>query len=158
MTYNVNNSSFVAASSGESGKTFAAIVKSIDQSLTSDTTLQDDSELLFTAKADTIYTVLLMISATGSLTGDVKSAFSVPTNASFKELETLWKTDTPPPFETVVFQSHMSEGTNRPINTWAVITIGDTAGQVAYSWAQWSADSVATTIQAGSVMVVWESV
>jgi len=139
-----------------SGKTIATLIKSADESVTSSTTLQDDDELTFVAEANTNYLILLLLRANGAAAGDLRSAVSVPAGASFGIMELIWRTDNPAVEELINFQSNL-DGTDRLIPTWVMVSVGATAGTVAYSWAQWVSNATPTIVTAGSTMIVWKN-
>ncbi|MBI2639308.1 MAG: LamG domain-containing protein [Candidatus Sungbacteria bacterium] len=132
--------------------------KSSDESVTSSTTLQNDDELKLTLAANQTYTVdAVVFASSASSNPDLKIAFTVPSGATM----TLGYIAASPNNLTTQGELLNSSGTasqviplraNAPvvIHVKGTVVVGSTAGDVTLQWAQFTSNSTATTVKAGS--------
>ncbi len=121
--------------------------KSADESVTSSTTLQNDNHLLLPVVANATYDLFLLCVFSGSTTGDIKFAWSVPSGTvlrwgdqtGFSGLAT----------DTDVYSAQGS-GTQVCFQIWATVVTSSTAGNVQFQWAQNTSDATATIVRANS--------
>jgi len=151
---------FQAAAGG--GKTFAAVTKASDESVTCSTVLQNDDVIKFAANACKVYFMLMNYIVNSCACNDLKYAWTVPTGA------TITSTDS----NTIIYRTN-SVGGMELNGTSAIAAGGDggcqnvgfiykvimctTAGDVQMQFAQSTSGCVASTMKAGTNMVVWES-
>lgn len=147
---------FQAAAGG--GLTFAKIVKTADDTVkNSNTTFDDDAELVFAASANTIYSLIATLWITSGTVGDFKYRFTLPTSASGDMNDTFWS----PLGGNGATQSVVSNqvaGTNGQacLQFTCRFEIDSTAGDVQLQWAQNTSDATDTNVLLGSTFLVWE--
>lgn len=142
--------------------------KTADESVTSSTTLQADDHLTKAVEASKTYFVRARIYYTASVAGDIKILWTAPAGATFE-----WDSVASPTFgvggDTSALQSGsglkralgdtVSYGgvvTGAAINVEGFLTVAGTAGNFALTWAQNTSDGTATTVQAGSRILLQE--
>ncbi len=144
------------------GLTYAAVVKSADESIQSSTTLQDDDELTFAVSANKEYYVYNTLFYTGeSLSVALKYAFTVPSGATMLDgsnaiyIRGINYTS----FDDDSTTTRNSPGSTvlRGATTLHKLSIGGTAGNVTLQWAQDISTAEDMTVKAGSTLLVWES-
>jgi len=138
------------------GNTFARVVKSVDQTKQSDTTLADDDELVVAVNANKAYSGLFMLFMESGATPDIKFAWSVPSSATmisqggnFSHLSTA----------TADMATTLTKGTNGSQQCVCYIfrlLLAGTAGNVAFQWAQNVSTATDTTVGRGTFIVLWE--
>ncbi len=144
---------------GGSGLTFAKVVKSVDETINSSTTMQDDDELLFTPNINKVYAGILLLWWTSPSTPDFKCAFTIPTGATGQWMEAnaifrfSGQDDTD--IANVIPQTG-SGGFLKTLSNYFRIEMSSTAGTVNFQWAQNVSNASNTTVNAGSTLVVWE--
>lgn len=122
-------------------------VKTADESMTSDTTLQNDDHLVVTLEASTTYVfeLVLFVSEGG---GSVKAAFVVPSGSSL-----IWDSDS------AVTGFVTASGSSERITTTTGdstarlggrVTTGGTPGDLQLQWAQNGSTPATSTLKAGS--------
>jgi len=142
--------------------------KSADESVTSSTAFQDDDNLLFAVANGETWTFELLLVTTGTSSGDIKVAFSIPANTSI-----AWGG--------VGQSSGESNANQTPVNIQAYTAGGDansllygtvganspttiiirgtvtvnsgSGGNVVLRWAQASSQSTGTTVRARSHLI-----
>lgn len=138
------------------------VLKTVDESVASSTTLQDDDQLFASLPANSTWWMEGYIRTNGANTGtgDMKIDFSIPAGASL--VYTSFATTTAAPAVQYEATANNS-GTSRVIGTngstpdmgfapQAYIVIGATAGLVTFRWAQNTSNATATIVRAGSVL------
>lgn len=136
------------------------IKKTVDQSVTSSTTLVNDDQLFYPLQASTSYYFEALIEFTATVGGDIKLAFTIPTAATLR-----WgpansiKID---PTGTIVVQAqtvtsgaavsfgYAAGGNRQQILIKGYVACGATAGNLQLQFAQDTADAGPTTIRNGS--------
>lgn len=135
--------------------------KTATQSVTSSTTLVDDTELFFAVGASTVWfwNALLLYDGAASPNGDLKMQFTGPSGASLTWVNFGVNTSALSAYNVVTEQltagSPRAVGTNggtqmscRPAG---YLTIGSTAGTFRLRWAQNASNATPTRVMAGSV-------
>lgn len=133
-------------------------IKTVDESLASNTTLQNDDELFVTVAANTTYKVEAVLIYSGATTGDMKVAFTWPTSATMPW--GLLGYTTALAFQAVAFSAPSSgtpfsvgcngAGNDLVLYLSGTLTVGSTAGTLQIQWAQAASDATATIVRAGS--------
>lgn len=134
--------------------------KSGDQSVTSSTTLVNDSALAVPVEANAVYKVELLIYYAGGThaTADFKYNFTFPSGAGSASVRYLGlSTALAIQYGTVVLGGAGAFGTNGTGNILTVdlefnLTTSSTAGNLQLQWAQNTSNATATTVKAGSIM------
>lgn len=137
--------------------------KSSNQSVTSSTTLVDDSALYVPLLASAVYFFTCVLGYEGGTRGssDIKVAWSLPTDASMVYALTGYTTGgdaTAGYWETESASPTGTNGSTTPISAVlnGTVTMSSTAGNMQLQWAQNTSSSTATTVLAGSVLVAWQ--
>jgi len=148
---------YVDAGGGGTGQTFAKVVKSIDETLNSDDTLQDDDELVFAANANKTYYVMCHVWLNSGTTPDFKFTWVLPAGASGVKQNANWNgvQDSQTTDVEATNNVTMAVGT-RIISMSFKIIVGGTAGDIQLQWAQQTSDAGDTTVQQGSCLLAWE--
>lgn len=154
----IANKAYVDAGSGGTGQTFARVVKKIDETINSSTVLQDDDELFVALNANKIYTWLLLFYVNSGATPDFKYAFSIPAGATGLRMDVsqFFVVDDE---NTSAITTTVNFGTATPVKSssnWGRVIMGGTAGNLQMQWAQLNSNAGDTTVEAGSLLVVWE--
>lgn len=128
----------------------APAVKSADETVTTNTSLQNDDHLFLTVSANSVYTLELEGAQNSSAAGDLKAVFSVPAGTT----GTLCGLDGAIPFAgtsltgTLVFGGTAADAYFRVFGR--VVTAG-TAGTLRLTWAQ-NASSGSSTLKTGTML------
>jgi len=134
------------------------VVKSVDETIQSDDTLSDDSELLFTPTINKTYGIKLVIFLESNSTADFSHAVTIPTGASclfaFGQLSGV--SDGNATDWTSATSVAMATG-NKFLVFIGKLIMSSTAGNWNFQWAQTTSTAINTTVQQGSHLVVWES-
>lgn len=132
----------------------ATIRKSSDQSVTSSTTLQDDTELQFSAANSTPYQVELFISYTGSTTGDLKwQLVSTPSDGGPWQMHMGIDISGNTQFVTSNSFAVVSNGAfSSQKGVWIWGWFLGANGTFKLTWAQNTSDGTATKVKAGSTL------
>ena len=129
--------------------------KSTDQTKTTDTTLADDSDLVWPVVAYTDYTFEL-VAIYESAAVDIKYQVTVPANATLNAVRTT-VVDTVAVvtsfYNDITYTAGSSFVSNRIVVT-GTLTVGDTAGNVALQWAQQSSHASGTVVNKPSTMTI----
>lgn len=137
--------------------------KSIDEAVTSSTTLQNDDALLLSLQANAVYyfTLVLGYKGAASGTGDIKFGWAFPSGAVMAyalygnnagvATNGFWETQTSVP-------ALNSLGTSTPVGAVAqgTIAVSSTPGTLQLQWAQHTSSATATTVLTGSVLLAWQ--
>ena len=147
---------------GGAGLTVARVVKKTDETITSDTTLQDDDELKFTPEINKQYFGMIITWIDAVDNGGMKHAFSIPTGATIEWMASgaLWRAYSQLQNEadgTIAIGTSNVPG-KKNAATYFKLKMGSTAGDVIYQWAQNTSNATSTTIEAGSLLLIWEEV
>jgi len=141
------------------GAQFARVVKLLDETV-ADNTLQNDDELFIALRENREYYFQVWLKVlTASSTPDIKEAFSVQAGATggFAEL-----VNPNYPYNLDLTDTH-TQGITGGVNPRGqilsgVVHMGGTAGNLQLQWAQNTTSAPnPVTLEAGTLMVVWES-
>ena len=148
----------IAAASGNGGETFARVVKKSNETISSDTTLSDDSELVVALSADKTYGFILTFFFKSEAATDIKMTFTAPTGAT-GDFNTVRNIAAGHPVNNKTFTTTVAfDGTGG--DSWAFVfgrvVMDSTAGNLALQWAQNTSGGTNTTVNSGSTLVVWE--
>lgn len=131
--------------------------KGSDQSVTSSTTLVNDTALILALSANTTYEVTALIFYTAGTTGDLKGNFTSPAGATSPGVRYIGQTTSLAVQQGVqslgsAFAFGGNGGTVEEVDLAFTIAIGSTAGNLTFQFAQNATDATATTVKAGSVL------
>lgn len=141
-----------------------AAIKPADQSVTSSTTLVNDSDLSLSLPASTTWVFFGMLGVTGAAisTGDIKVNFTVPTGSTlvyeafgFSPSGTTTQMNTVRPAGTT--SSVGVNGTSEsPVILLGSLVVSTTAGNLQLQWAQNVSSGTSTTVKTGSFLTSWQ--
>lgn len=142
------------------GLTFARVVKSVDQTLANDTTLQNDDELTFNINANKNYQGMLIFYNTCPNAANFKIAFTVPSGATMDGLDygQLSGGNAISILDLTSAQVIDSNTDPRVIIYNFKINNGSTAGAVTLQWAQNVIDVGINTVLMASSIIVYEDI
>ena len=149
---------------GSGGNTFARVVKKVDETVTSSSTLQDDDELKVALSANKTYGIMLFILLESSFTPDYKHAFTIPSGATITgnhSTAELYHGNAASGDISADMTASASGTSTATISHFLImgrVIVGGTAGDVQYQWAQDVSDAAATKVLEGSYFVVWEEI
>ena len=146
-----------ATAGGGGGATVAAVRKSADQSVTSSTTIANDTHLKFAIGANETYTFnLWLYTSAANSTPGIKWNVAGPSGSTvfFSPPNTYPMADGATVIATIgsatdTFQGFV-DGNLRPMLIQGSILNGSTAGDVQLKWAQNTSSGTSTTVKAGS--------
>lgn len=123
--------------------------KTSDQSVTSSTTLANDSQLLLPTVASATYTLFLMCIFSGGTTGDIKFDWTVPSGTVLR-----WSDQTGASGLNSDVDVYSAPGgsTQVAFQIWATVVTSSTAGNVQFRWAQNTSDTTATIVRTNSYL------
>jgi hypothetical protein len=139
--------------------------KTVDESVTSSTTLQDDDDLAFTVQADETWVWEAVLYVVGSTAGDIRVAFTVPAGATLQwgaPGSAAIAATASGAAEEVNNNVVTASGTFENYGTFAgrsailvrgLVVVGSTAGTVQLQWTQNASNATATTVKAGSHLI-----
>lgn len=141
-----------------------AAYKTVDESVVSSTSLQNDDHLRFDVGASQIWVWECALFVSGSTVGDLQIAFTVPTGATLNwHYHALAAAAAGPTGDLVSDGSTISGGAAANpvgVNTSqslviikGYVSVGSTAGTVQLQWAQSTADATATQVRIGSHLI-----
>jgi hypothetical protein len=135
-------------------------IKAVDESLTANTTLQDDDELQLAVEANATYSFTMQLRYDATTTSDIKTQFSLPTGGTmFYAMQgiaaatsvyngfDLNETSVP------IFEGG-GAGTVRVVSAGGHIVTLSSAGTAKLKWAQSTSGGTATIVKAGSSFVI----
>jgi len=138
------------------------INKAADQSITSNATPANDNTLVQAVPANVKYRFECVIFYSGGTQGsaDIKFQFAVPASATYKctvcfintsgvQIAEIYNDDTVTP---ALQAGTGGAGNKRAILMKGTVTIGGTAGNFAFQWAQGTSNGTATTVHADSYL------
>jgi hypothetical protein len=143
-------------------------LKTVDESVTNSTVLQDDNELFVPVQAGTDYWVSALIIYEGpenAVGGDLKMGWSVPSGSTFDWVSDSLGSNASSTVE-VISRSHQTAasqpapgtvgiGTNIACIPKGVLRVGASSGIFRFRWAQLNATAVASVrVKAGSILTL----
>jgi len=131
------------------------VTKQVDETITSDTTISNDSELFFEVNANRAYMFFGWIMMTGDNTADIDLTYVVP-SGSATPVFSMSAGDTSIPDHAdggAEFRISMSTQ-DLMIHTWGAFQTGATPGQFNFQWAQGVSDANDTTIKKGACIML----
>ena len=138
---------------------FGLVIKSVDESITSSTTLQDDNELLIALLANKRYFFILSIYVVSNTTPKFKFAITVPsgtTNARINNVLDGGVTARGTAAIDATTSIGLSGTSQKGIICQGYVLTDSTAGNLTLQFAQTVSDAEATTVKAGSTLLIWE--
>ena len=133
---------------------------------TSTTTLADDPDLIVPVEANGIYLIQFWVKYSGTTTSSalIKTGWSVPSGTSFNRqvmgpgsgatdtgadnMSSHWGVHGSATAET--YGGRGTTGNQLWLMEWATVTVGSTAGNVGFQWAQNVSSATGSTVNAGS--------
>jgi hypothetical protein len=132
---------------------FLKTVKTLDQVVTNSTMQQNDSALKVTVASSTTYIIDRAIFATASSTGDIAISMTAPSGSililGYQSGANQGVITSGVTSSRIVIPS---PNTSIPIHLEGVVILGGTGGDVQLKWAQATAVSGGTAVQAGSFL------
>lgn len=145
------------------------VTKTADQSVTSSTTLVNDTHLLFAGLASTNYKFRMVGFVTGSINGDIKLGFTFPSLATIHwmgygidsaattqagNLQSAGYVNSTTVDQTLIFNAH---GNGCLVVAEGFIQFSTNAGNLRLRWAQGTSNATSTTLLKGSSLE-WKKV
>lgn len=130
------------------------VAKTVDESVTSSTTYQDDDELLVAAEASVTYLGEMQLLVDSDAAADIKARLTLPTGATatswglYKNAVATVVTDM------AVGAGIATSGSDEPLLYKGLLVMSTTAGDVTVQWAQNASSAIATIVKAGSYLVL----
>lgn len=131
------------------------------ESVTSNTTLQNDDALVVAVDANAVYVLTCMVKYDGAAAGDIKIGWSVPAGceldfvaqalATTAALYTDDQNFTGEESSVATFGA-LGTGTVAAIQMTGLVVVGGTAGNVQFQWAQGTSSATATRVFANSFL------
>lgn len=140
----------------QSVNTFGRVVKKDDETISNDTTLQDDDELFVALQINREYFIELSVFYDTTAVADLKTDITVPAGASGVKVSGIWTSGDQATTAIGSALTHAGTGAVRIFMQYVQITMGATAGNVQFRWAQNTGEVSNTIIKAGSAMIVYE--
>ena len=141
-------------------RTVLSVRKTSDETKNSDNSLADDNTLVITPTINTDYILTAVIFFDSDTTPDYRYEFGGPSSGATIKLGAHGGSDggdTSRYFDTTTGFNELTQLAIADTNTiihfiQGIVTIGSTAGDIAYRWSQRIVDAAGTTVQAGSWM------
>ena len=138
--------------------------KTVDESVTSSTTVQDDDHLTFAIGANETWYCEFNLSASGGTTGDLKVTVTMPSGATSELVVTGVASGgttaqnsigviTSSASSEVVCGLQAGTGNRNAVSIEGCVFNSSTAGNVTLQWAQGTSDGTATTVRKGSTVI-----
>jgi hypothetical protein len=143
----------------------AAIIKGVDESVTSSITLQADNELVMAISANTDYFVECFLIYSADPAGDIKTDWDAPTGATFDWVADAITQSAAATVDQVSRTAQSVSGTpshggitNNSTILCAlhkgILRVSSTAGNLTLTWAQQASSASATFVRANSTLIV----
>jgi len=137
--------------------TFAKAVKSADETLDTDTTLQNDDDLLLALSANKVYHIQILLFVNSPSAANFKMQFTLPSGASGIMVNGDWQWASLVITQSVTTADTVTTtGNDQCIASYMTVTTTGTPGNITLQWAQNISDGGTTTVKAGSMLVAWE--
>jgi hypothetical protein len=141
------------------------VTKSVTETITSSTTLQDDDELFLSVVANATYEVEMWLLHSSGTTGDIKIGFTGPTSATFawgvhgvatSSVSTVAATEVNMQIRTLAESTPLGgqnlTGTAAYVR--GTLVTSSTAGTIQFQFAQNVSDAAATQVRNGSILKI----
>ncbi|MCW2763240.1 MAG: hypothetical protein JWR85_3441, partial [Marmoricola sp.] len=133
------------------------IAKTVDETVTNSTALQNDDQFFFSIGANEVWSFEINMASHSNATAGFKFNMNAPAGATCRIVgATLDNGDAPTATgacSSITVSPYPFNGTNGGSKFYGTITNGATAGTANFRWAQDTANAVATNVFAGSYMV-----
>ena len=135
--------------------------KTINESVTSSTTLQADDHLTVPVQANAIYKVECMLKCVGASAGGIKLQWTAPTSATFDWTvsamdsgATQYNVDQAAAFSLSSIPGFglAASSLHSPVQILGLLVVAGTSGNFALTWAQQTSNATATQVLANSFM------
>jgi hypothetical protein len=137
--------------------------KTVDESVTSSTAVQDDNALAVAVAASCIYEVRWSLLVDGATAGDLKYAFTGPASATMvwestghaaADTTNVAQITTPiAAIGTTITHGTLGSGTDSRVNGRGLLVVAATPGTLQLQWAQGTSSGTATKVKAASYLV-----
>jgi hypothetical protein len=138
--------------------------KTADESLNTNTTLQDDDELFFAAAANEIWVVDYVLFVDGATGGDIKVAVDAPAGATIRAGVTANAAATATNIESTSTSvaggsavgytaGTLGSGTGTTVRLSASVAMSSTAGDIKLRWAQGTSSGTNSRVLTGSYLI-----
>lgn len=137
---------------------FAKVVKSVDETINSSIALQNDNELKATLRVNKVYSLQMFILLNSVAAANFKYNFTLPTGATGRRTTAGASANTPQTTADITAEliTSATDATDQQLRLYGFITMGGTAGDLQFQWAQNVSDAGNTTVKARSTLLVWE--
>jgi hypothetical protein len=146
----------------------AYVVKSVDETVTSSTTMQDDNELVIAVSANTIYHVELILLYKGLAAADLKIGWSGPASSTLDWVADDFISTIAANVGPVARTAQGITGTpscgcvesvpGTPDNLYAlpkgILQTAGSAGNLTFRWAQNTSNATGSVVQLGSTLIL----
>jgi len=130
-------------------------VKEASETITSDDTVSNDTDLVVPLLANRRYGFLMLARVNSGVTPDFKYTFAAISNATgFYQNGALGSV----PVSEVAFATTNGVGTNagnQMLLTTGIVLMGSTDGNLQYQWSQLTSNGANTTLLEGSFLIAW---
>lgn len=142
-----------------------SVVKSVDETLISNATVQSDDELIAPLLANSVYWIEIFLIYETIQTADLKVGWSVPAGASLHwctngqnidSTSTVWdvlKRERSEANTEIIGGPGAALGTDAIMPGEGYVTTAGTAGNLIFQWAQGASIATTTTVRANSVLI-----
>ena len=133
-----------------------SVVKQDDETKTTDTVLTDDTEIKGQlSKKNHAYSFTLLVFFQSGTVPDLKYSIAIPSGTAIMNTN-VWQPDAVSDTTDATATTVQATGDNpAALQITGVIITGDTIGEVNFQWAQNTSSATATTIKAGTNLIVW---
>jgi len=153
------NKAYVDSQVG-SGNTFARIVKTVDETINSDTTLHNDNEIFFVPNINKVYGWSMLGYVSSEAAADYKYSWSLPAGCTgTMSSSSIDGSQTRGSVDADATDSIATSVNLNSVARWeGRFSMGATPGTIQYTWAQLASNAGDTTLGHGTKFVVWEEV
>jgi len=138
------------------GNTFARKVKPALETRTNDATLTDDDTMVVAILANKVYTFQVHLFYESVAAADIKIAFGLPSSPTTSGKNTSSWTEADIAIEDADTSTQINTDGTRVSSMFTGFVENVNAGNLSFQWAQNTSNAGATTVLAGSYMLVWE--
>lgn len=142
---------------GGAGLTFAKVVKTIDETISSQATAQDDDVLKATLAINKTYSFMMLVYLTSSAIANFRWQFGIPAGATGLVSVGPWNGTVAGVLGNIALDNTVpTNGIEQIIQFTGKITMGGTPGDLQFRWRQSVSEASNTTVHRGSTLIVWE--